>query len=176
MTDTNSHYDRPPYVIGRLDAADERAPELRLEAFPVEYAAGFGAQFAALTPWAEYGFAADSLAAYFAAQEAGAPRMLIALDDEPAGVAGFRCQWLRGPHLRFLGVLPPFQGRGIGGAVLTWWERQALGAGDRNLWATVSAFNEGARAFYAGHGFIETAQLPGLIDDERCEILLRKRV
>lgn len=73
-------------------------------------------------------------------------------------------------------MLPQFQGRGIGRTVLAWWERQAVAAGERNLWVAVSAFNARARGFYQRCGFSEIAELPGLIDDEYDEILLRKRL
>ena len=85
-----------------------------------------------------------------------------------------RLNWLRGPHVQFLGILPAFQGGGIGALLLAWIEGQALG--ERNLWLTVSDFNREARAFYERHGFAVVAPLPGLVRDDRVELLMRKRL
>lgn len=176
MMDSRSRYLSPPYLLGLVE--DERAGStvLQLKPLPAGVALQLGAQFAAMTPWAEYGFPAERLAAYFTTEQADAACMLISVDDEPAGVAGLRGEFLHGPYLQFLGVLPQFQGRGIGRTVLAWWERQAVAAGERNLWVAVSAFNARARGFYQRCGFSEIAELPGLIDDEYDEILLRKRL
>ena len=163
----------PPYVVSPADSMARI--KVLLEPFPADRAAEFGAVFAEMTPWSDYGYSPERLAAYFAGGKSGAVPMLVTADGSAAGIAGIRSQWLRGPFLQFLGILPEFQGRGIGRAVLSWWERQALAAGDRNLWVTVSEFNARARTFYGRYGFVETANLPGLID-ERCEILLRKRL
>lgn len=176
MTDPKALDARPLYVAGEISAATGPMPRLRLEAFPVELANHFGAAFAGITPWADYDYPAERLAAYFAGQEPGAPRLLIRAGDEPAGVVGLRNQWLRGPYLQFLGITPKFQNQAIGGAVLTWWESEARSSGERNLWLTVSEINVRARAFYARNGFVEAAGLKDLVVDARCELLLRKRL
>lgn len=85
-----------------------------------------------------------------------------------------RLNWLRGPHVQFFGILPAFQRSGIGAILLAWIEAQAQG--ERNLWLTVSDFNLEARAFYERHGFALVAPLPGLVRDDRTELLMRKRL
>ena len=95
--------------------------------------------------------------------------------DTVAGLAGamtVRWPWLHGPYLELLAVLPEAQGRGLGGALLGWLIAQVPSS--RNLWVAVSAFNTGARRFYARHGFVEVGTVPGLVRDGFDEILLRK--
>lgn len=135
-----------------------------------------GTAFAAMSPWADYPYPASALAAYFATSEAGAPRYQIMQSDRIAGVAGLRSGWLRGPYLQFLGILPEFQGHGLGARVLAWFECTAREDGQRNLWVAASDFNAAAIRFYQRHGFSECARLDGLVADGRTEILLRKRL
>lgn len=156
--------------------AVEAAPGLLLEPFPAELADDFGTVFAGMPPWLDYTYPAERLAFYFATEEPGAPRLLIRSRGEAAGVMGLRSPWLRGPYLQFLGIIPKFQNRGIGRAVLTWWEKHARLCGETNLWLTVSETNAPARAFYARNGFCEAAILPELVADGCSEILMRKRL
>lgn len=135
-----------------------------------------GTAFAAMSPWVDYPFPAASLAAYFAKIEDGAPRYQIMTGDLVAGVVGVRSDWLRGPYLQFLGVLPQHQGHGLGARILAWFESIARDGGQRNLWVAASDFNSAALRFYARHGFVECARLDGLVSDGRTEILLRKRL
>jgi ribosomal protein S18 acetylase RimI-like enzyme len=135
-----------------------------------------GASFAAIDPWASYPYPAEGLVAYLGAQEAGAPRLLLRVDGEIAGAVGLRLNWLRGPYLQFLGVLPNFQRRGLGSTVLEWFERETRNGSDRNLCVAASDFNAGAIRFYEGHGFEQVARLDGLVRDDRAEILMRRRL
>ncbi|SDP29338.1 Ribosomal protein S18 acetylase RimI [Filomicrobium insigne] len=171
-----ARYSDLPYEIGSVVARCGRQEAVRLEALSSDCADYFGAQFSAMTPWAEYGFSHQDLAKFLATSEVGAARILIRVAEAPAGVAVIRGQWLRGSYLHFLGILPAFQGRGVGAAVLSWWETHARGFGDRNLWITVSEFNTPARSFYGRQGFKEAAEIPGLIEEPHSEILLRKRL
>lgn len=139
-------------------------------------AAPLGVAFADMSPWRDYPYNASALATYFAKSSPDAPRYQIMLGDEIAGVAGIRGDWLRGPYLQFLGVLPAFQGHGIGAAVLAWFERDARATGQRNLWVAASDFNVAALRFYTRHGFVETARLDALVTEGRAEVLLRKRL
>ena len=135
-----------------------------------------GAAFAAMPPWSAYPYSADALAAYLARSEPHAPRLAITCGGEIAGAVGWRLDWLRGAYVQFLGLRSAFQGRGLGEAVMTWLEREARSAGERNLWVAVSDFNDGAIRFYARHGFVATARLDALVRDGRTEILMRKRL
>jgi ribosomal protein S18 acetylase RimI-like enzyme len=131
-------------------------------------------RFAAIDPWAAYPYPPSGLAAYFSTEEPNAPRFVLTVGDAAAGAVGMRLNWLRGPHVQFLGVLPGFQGDGLGTRLLEWIESQS--GGQRNLWLTVSDFNHRARAFYERHGFVVVAPLPGLVREDRTELLLRKQL
>jgi GNAT superfamily N-acetyltransferase len=135
-----------------------------------------GPMFAAIDPWARYPYPASALVQYLAGEEPGAPRYALLVGEETAGAAGLRLNWLRGPYLQFLAVLPTFQGLGIGALFLAWMEEQARARGERNLWVCTSDFNADALRFYARHGFEKAAVLDGLVKDGQGEILMRKQI
>jgi ribosomal protein S18 acetylase RimI-like enzyme len=137
-------------------------------------AARLGEAFAAIDPWARYPYPASALAKYFVQEEDGAPRLALTCNGEMAGIAGLRLNWLRGPYIQFLGVLPAFQRMRVGSRALAWLINRAEDAGERNMWVCASDFNVAARRFYAAHGFVEVASLPGLVCEGRDEILLRR--
>lgn len=167
-----------PFTAPRfeLQLANEGCGDLLIEPLPTSEAHRLGAAFAAIDPWAEYGYPASALSAYLAAHEPGAPRFALMLGSDIAGVAGMRLGWLRGPYMQFLAFLPEFQGRGLGSAVLAWMEREARAGHERNLWVAAAEINVGAIRLYERHGFTQTARLEGLVYDGRTEILLRKRL
>ncbi len=131
---------------------------------------------AALEPWRTYAYPADRLAAFLACPEPGAPRFVFRREDEVAGGIGLRLNWMRGPYIQFLAVLPPFQCRGFGSAVIGWVEGQARAGDERNLWIAASEINEHARRLYERLGFREVAKLDDLVCEGRSEILYRKRL
>jgi GNAT superfamily N-acetyltransferase len=127
---------------------------------------------ASMDPWRRLGYGVSALQRYLVTDSPALVRHEIAVEGECAGVVAVRAPWLRGPYLELLAVLPAHQGRGIGAAVLRWLEAEAAPA--RNLWVMVSAFNEGARRFYARHGFVEVGAVPGLVREGFDEVLMRK--
>lgn len=135
-----------------------------------------GEEFAAINPWAAYGYPAASLGDFLAASEADAPRFALIVDEAIVGAAVIRCAWLRGPYLQFLAILPEAQRLGLGAAFVAWMEREARDANERNLWVAASQINAGAIRFYERHGFTEVAMLDDLVADGRNEILFRKRL
>jgi GNAT superfamily N-acetyltransferase len=137
-------------------------------------AAHLAPRMAGMDPWRRLDYEAAALQHYLVTDSPGLSRYQIAVDGQCAGVVAVRSPWLRGPYLELLAVLPGHQGRGIGAAVLRWLEAQAEPA--RNLWVVVSAFNEGARRFYARHGFAEVGAVPGLVREGFDEILMRRVV
>jgi len=114
------------------------------------------------------------LAAYFAASEANVARFVVRHDGALAGAVIVREPWLLGPYLQFLGLLPGWQGQGLGRAILDWMDREAP-AGARNLWLCVTASNDKARGFYEKLGFTQAAALPDLVADGKDEILMRRQ-
>lgn len=133
-----------------------------------------GRAFAAMDPWLTYTYDPTQLARYFATVEPDAPRLAVRLGDDLAGVVVIRANWLRGPYLQFLGVLPAFQGRGIGSAVVAWLVAEAGATGASNVFVCVSDFNAGARRLYGAHGFAEAGQLADFIAPGHTELLLRR--
>lgn len=140
------------------------------------HAARLGEAFAAMPPWRDHPYTAAVLAAYLGALEPDAPRYAILVDGDIAGALGLRLNWLRGPYVQFLGILAPFQGRGLGSAVLEGIETRARSEGQRNLWVAASDFNVAALRFYRRLGFSEVARLDDLVSLGRTELLLRKKL
>jgi ribosomal protein S18 acetylase RimI-like enzyme len=129
-----------------------------------------------MEPWSRYPFTAAALKAYFAGDETGAPRYAIRLENRLAGALGLRLNWLRGPYIQFLGLVPGAQGEGAGSHLIDKLVEEARAAGERNLWVAASAFNTGALKFYERHGFVRAAELDGVVQEGIYEILLRKRL
>jgi len=141
-----------------------------------ERAETLGAAFAAMDPWAAYPYRASAIARYLAGGTADAPVFAIKASGHVAGAVGLRVDWLLGPYIQFLGVLSEHHGKGIGCLVMEWVEREARRLSARNVWVAASDFNSGALRFYERHGFSRVADLPGLVRDDRTEVLLRKRL
>lgn len=153
----------------RLDAG------LTLEPLPAPAARGLAEAFAAIDPWRRYPYDADNLERYFGGVEAGAPRLALMRETAIVGVAGLRTNWLRGPYLQFLGILPEHQGSCLGSAVLRWLASEAQSRGAHNLWVCVSDFNTGALRLYERHGYAVVGPLPDLVRPGFTELLMRRQ-
>ncbi len=157
-----------------LQSATALQPQISLDQVSADQALKLGTQFSTIDPWANYQDTPARLTAYFAAHDDAAARYAVLCGDDLAGAVVVRHGWLRGPYVQFLGVLPEFQGRAIGSAILAWFETTARAAGERNLWIAVSDFNPGARRLYERHGFRVLAKIEHLFRDGTSELLLRK--
>ena len=160
---------------------DTHLKAFRLRGFDLEPMTPVAAQLvgpllASIDPWARYAYTGKALTAFLASEEAGAPRLAIKADRVIAGAVGIRNNWLRGPYLQFLGILPAYQSHGIGGAILDWLETEARTVSAQNLWVAASEFNTRALSFYERHGFGRIATLSDLVVEGSSEILLRKRL
>jgi len=149
---------------------------ISFEPMSEESAEHLGAALAVIDPWAHYRYTGEALTKYFSTNEEDAPRFQILVGDALAGAICIRKNWLRGPYLQLLGVLPAFQKQGIGGAALSWFEAQARSSNAPNIWVVASEFNHRALAFYERFGFARAAMLDGLVSEGTAEILLRKRL
>jgi diamine N-acetyltransferase len=127
-----------------------------------------------MPPWSVMQYRAPAMTRFFQAFDAGASRYLVAVDGKEAGAVSVRFPFLKGPYLELLALLPDFQGRGLGGDLIAWFEREAVRREARNLWVCASSFNARALSFYERHGFRGVATLPGLVAEGYDEILLRK--
>ncbi len=133
-------------------------------------------QIAQMDPWAKYPYPADGIASYLEKQIPREPRYAIHCGDDLVGACGFQLNWLRGPYVQFLAILPKFQGNGFGGVILDWVCREARLKECRNVWVLASDFNSRARDFYKDNGFAEVCEIPDLVRDGRTEILMRKMI
>ncbi len=152
------------------------AADISFRPMSAKSAEALGVALAAIDPWAHYRYTAQALTTFLRAEEDDAPRVEILLEGASAGAFSIRRTWLRGPYLQFLGILPSFQKKGIGNAVLSRFEAEGRGAQARNIWVSTSEFNVGALAFYERFGFIRVATLDALVAEGTNEILLRKRL
>lgn len=147
-------------VLAPLEGADARS---------------LAAACAAIDPWKRMDYAADTLERYFQKNDPAKRCYALTREGALAGALVLRYPWLKGPYVEFLAILPPFQGEGLGRAMLTWMEKEVSGT-DRNLWVLASDFNERALAFYRRFGFEPVAPLPDVAVEGFTEILLRKQL
>jgi len=141
-----------------------------------EAAQSLGEALAQIDPWARYAYTGETLAAFLGGEEPGAQRFQIIVDQAIAGAIVVRSNWLRGPYLQFLGIVPAFHRQGVGRSALFWFERAAEAGDARNLWVVASDFNVAAQAFYERHGFARVGTIDGLVAEGAAEILFRKRL
>jgi [ribosomal protein S18]-alanine N-acetyltransferase len=89
------------------------------------------------------------------------------------GVAIVRQKFLLGDYLELLGVAGWARQQGTGSQLLAHVEALVF-ARAKNLFACVSDFNTGARAFYRRQGYQEIGPMPNFLIPGSAEILLRK--
>ena len=168
----------PPHLLEQTHPTEAICigADLRLSPCTPDQAKLLGAHFAGVEPWSRYPFSPTVLERYLAGVEPGAPRYAISSGGGLVGALGLRLNWLRGPYIQFLGVLPEAQASGIGSTVIAKLSEDARATGERNLWVAASAFNAAALRFYERQGFARAAEFDGLVQDGINEILLRKRL
>jgi ribosomal protein S18 acetylase RimI-like enzyme len=155
---------------------DQISLPISFKPMTAESAERLGVAFAAIDPWAHYRETPEQLTAYLARKEDGALRYEILVGETLAGAICIRKNWLCGPYVQFLAVVPQFQKQGIGGHALSWFEENARQDNVRNIWIVATGLNVGALALYERFGFIRVATLDGLVTEGTDEILLRKRL
>ena len=165
-----------PFSASAFDlGADRLGRAIDLRLMSEAHARGLALAFAPLDPWNRLGQSAQTIEGVLKERRRGAASYLIRVDQSPAGAVVVHAPWLLGVYLKFLAVLPDYQGTGVGAAALRWLEQEAEGAFG-NLWVCASAFNTGGAAFYEANGFARVAVLEDLIVEGEDEILLRKRI
>jgi ribosomal protein S18 acetylase RimI-like enzyme len=135
-----------------------------------------GQALAAMPPWSVIGWPAELLTAGFLRQRPSVSRFELVVEGELAGIVAIQDPFLHGPYLQILAILPGFQRRNLGLAVLQWMEREARRGEARQLWLCVSTFNNGAKAFYERFGFEAVTVLEKLATEASDELLMRKRL
>jgi len=112
----------------------------------------------AAMPWLPELHDPEGIASYFATVVADAEVLLVRDADAPVGFLA-----LRGDMIEHLYVRPEAQRAGIGTALVA--AAKARRPEGLELW--VFQRNDGARAFYAGHGFAEVERTDGARNEER---------
>lgn len=163
-------------AYGASDYVLQSGPEITLRLTTQAEAEAFGHELAGMGPWLRLGTTAGQMTGFLAASDGNKRCFTIRHGGKRAGVIAVRFPWLSGPYLNLLAVLPGLQGKGFGGAALSWFEAEARAGAARNCFLCVSAFNSGAIAFYRRNGYGQTALLEDLIKDGEDEILMRKRL
>ena len=139
-----------------------------LEGFEAETIAAACVTF---DPYLRLGYRAETVSHYLIRPDPALDRYAIETGGYLIGVLALRRPWLRGPLIEMLALLPEAQGQGNGTLILD----RCKSESGKNLWATVSAFHQPARRFYAQAGFREVCALPGIVAEGEDEILLRWR-
>jgi ribosomal protein S18 acetylase RimI-like enzyme len=127
----------------------------------------------AMEPWRSLGYQRANLARYLR-RMARADQVFVAVHDrQVAGVIVFQPDFLLGQFIALLAVRPEAGGKGIGRALVARIEQQTFKT-RRWLYVSSDSANQSAARFYKKLGFSRAARLPGLIADDRTEILWRK--
>ena len=102
----------------------------------------------------------------------------VAVVHERGGMPGFGIMQYgeTTAHLCLLGVQPTFQGRGLGGALLSWLECCAVTAGIEFVNVEARADNPRGIAFYERRGFKVKARVPGYYCGIVDAVQLQKRL
>jgi ribosomal protein S18 acetylase RimI-like enzyme len=128
----------------------------------------------AMEPWRSLGYRATPLARYLRKMARARGVLVADVAGEIAGVLVFQPDFLLGHFIALLAVRPQAAGTGVGRALVARVERDTFES-RRWLYVSCDSGNRGAASFYRKLGFVRVARLPGLIRDDRCEILWRKR-
>jgi len=124
-------------------------------------------------PWKTLGYTARDWDRIFCPIPQGRDTYLADMDGRVAGIAIVKQKFLLGDYLELLGVAGWARKQGIGGRLLAHIERLVFER-TRNLFASVSDFNQPARDFYRHQGYQEIGPMPNFLIPGSAEILLRK--
>lgn len=124
-------------------------------------------------PWRRLGYAAADWTRLLTPPLQGREGWVAVADGGVSGLALVRPRFLAGDYLELFAVAAGARGRGLGAALLAHVETVAF-ARAPNLFVCVSDFNDGARRFYARHGYAHVGTLPDLLVRDSAELLLRK--
>ncbi len=147
-----------------------------LKRLSTDEAADIASRLVQIDPWKTLKTDKDRLAKHTETPNGVGGAWGIFFKDKLVGIVSIKPNWLVGPYLDFLGLVPAAQGEQLGADVLGWMEKQAQLSKARNMFLCVSSFNANAKGFYEKHGFEDVAELEGLLVEEYGEFLMRKRL
>jgi ribosomal protein S18 acetylase RimI-like enzyme len=128
----------------------------------------------AIEPWLSLGYKQTALARYLR-RMARARQVLIAQERTSVlAILVFQPDFLLGRFIALLAVRPEAAGQGIGRALVAAVEKETFKT-RRWLYVSSDSRNRAAARFYRKLGFSRVARLPGLLRDDRSEILWRKQ-
>ena len=122
-------------------------------------------------PWNSLGYDKDVLARFLARYAESA--VVLECGGEPISISVVKPDWFFGDLISLFIVMPPFQGKGFGRAMLEYVERRNFSK-HRNMWITTTNINKNAIKFYKKHGYKEIGYIPDLLVKGSVEILVRK--
>jgi ribosomal protein S18 acetylase RimI-like enzyme len=126
-------------------------------------------------PWRRLGYTAADWLRVLQTPLEGREGFVAVSGGAVSGLALVRPRFLGGDYLEVFGVAGSARGRGLGTALLGHLETVVF-ARARNFFVCVSDFNDGARRFYARHGYDHVGTLPDLLVPGSAELLLRKSI
>ena len=148
-----------------------------MEPMQLDTARGLSVILVGMEPWSRLGSTQDGLTKSMLTSAADQARSwCLKVDGQPAGVLVVHDDWLLGPYLKRLAVIPAFQKLQLAQAALAWWEADARQVRAANLWLCVSDFNTNARRVYEAAGFRQAGVLDDLVVAGHNEILMRKQL
>jgi ribosomal protein S18 acetylase RimI-like enzyme len=124
-------------------------------------------------PWKTLGYDRKDWSRIFSPLPQGRETFVAESDGRIFGIAIVRQKFLLGDYLELLGVAAGARQQGTGSRLLAHVEALVF-ARTKNLFACVSDFNAGARAFYRKQGYQEIGPMPNFLVPGSAEILLRK--
>ena len=126
-------------------------------------------------PWRRLGYTRADWLRLLQTPLEGREGFVAVADGAVSGLALVRPRFLGGDYLELFAVAAAARGRGLGATLLAHLETVVF-ARARNFFVCVSDFNEGARRFYARHGYVQVGMLPDLLIHGSAELLLRKSI
>lgn len=140
------------------------------------FAAKLAPQIAAIDPWHRLGIQSAIINKMLSRSSPEHLRRAITMKDQPIGAIVVHLDWLLGPYLKHLSILPTAQGQGAGTAALHWLVTLARERQQPNLWLCVSGFNHEAQQFYQKNSFEIVGTIDDLVKTGETEILMRRRL
>jgi ribosomal protein S18 acetylase RimI-like enzyme len=128
----------------------------------------------AMEPWLSMGYRAAPLGRWLSRRARSGYVLAVVRKRAVLGIVVFQPEFLLGSFIALLAVRPQAAGQDVGGALVARVERDTF-AHRRWLYVSSDSKNLPAARFYKKLGFERVARLPGLVCEDRVEILWRKR-